>query len=121
MAGMTQRTLARELNVTYQQLQKYEKGTNQPSIAQLYTAARILEIPINYFFDGLSEGADLSSDGAPVTNADSLTRFVLSPEGAILCGAFMQINALQRRRVVKLVISMVADELREEGGPPAST
>jgi DNA-binding transcriptional regulator YiaG len=54
--GMTQQALATNLGVTFQQVQKYEKGTNRISAGRLLTIARALETPIGYFFEGAPKG-----------------------------------------------------------------
>ena len=52
--GISLETLAEALGVTYQQVQKYEKGTNRISAGVLYQMAMALDVPVQYFFDGLS-------------------------------------------------------------------
>src|SRR5687768_15605122 len=53
LKGLTQEQLASRLGVTFQQLQKYEKGVNRVSVSRLYHAAQILQVPILWFFEGL--------------------------------------------------------------------
>lgn len=53
-AGLSQTTLAAALGVTFQQLQKYEGATNRISAGALYQLALTLDVPVQYFFDGLS-------------------------------------------------------------------
>jgi transcriptional regulator with XRE-family HTH domain len=60
--GMTQEDLAKLVGVTFQQIQKYEKGQNRVSYSKLYEIAAILKIDISYFFDGLIYSDPLSSD-----------------------------------------------------------
>ncbi len=56
--GLTQEHLALELEISYQQVQKYETGANRISAGRLYQVARKLGIEVAYFFEGLKEGAD---------------------------------------------------------------
>jgi transcriptional regulator with XRE-family HTH domain len=49
---MSQTTLANQIGITFQQIQKYEKGTNRISAGRLYEVARLLELPITFFFNG---------------------------------------------------------------------
>ncbi len=55
MVGMSQEKLGEALGITFQQIQKYEKGTNRIGASRLQAAARILAVPVNYFFEGASE------------------------------------------------------------------
>ncbi len=56
MLGMTQNTLAKALDLSFQQIQKYERGTNRMGSSRLYQLSRILDVPIAYFFDGAPKG-----------------------------------------------------------------
>jgi DNA-binding XRE family transcriptional regulator len=58
--GMTQETLADALGVTFQQVQKYEKGTNRVSAGRLFRIANLLEVEVSYFFEGLPRVASKS-------------------------------------------------------------
>ena len=73
LLGMSQEQLGGELNITFQQVQKYERGGNRISSSRLWDISQILDVPVNYFFDDMSEitmkssprkvsqGADVSS------------------------------------------------------------
>ena len=67
LLGLTQRDLAEHLGLTFQQIQKYESAANRISAGRLYDLARILSVPISYFFDDLSEPLPKLHDlrGAP--------------------------------------------------------
>ena len=54
LAGLSQEQLAERLGVTFQQVQKYEKGTNRISASRLFNAAQLLSVPVSYFFEGLA-------------------------------------------------------------------
>jgi len=58
LVPMTQAQLAEQIGVKFQQIQKYEAGTNRVSASRLWEIARAIEVPISYFFDGLQGGAD---------------------------------------------------------------
>lgn len=62
--GLTQNDLAKALGLTFQQVQKYEKGTNRVSASKLHEAALALKVPIGFFFEGLPE---TGSEGAEET------------------------------------------------------
>jgi transcriptional regulator with XRE-family HTH domain len=56
--GLSQAELAERLDITFQQLQKYETGSNRTTAGRLWRASKILGVPISYFFDGLDGNAD---------------------------------------------------------------
>ena len=55
LLGMSQEQLGAELNITFQQVQKYERGANRISASRLWDMSQILDVPISYFFDDMSE------------------------------------------------------------------
>ncbi len=61
LLGMTQTTLGDRLGVSFQQMQKYEKGTNRISSSRLYDLARVLDVPIDFFFDDMHIAVEASS------------------------------------------------------------
>jgi transcriptional regulator with XRE-family HTH domain len=102
MLHMTQTDLAKVLGVTFQQLQKYEKGTNRLGASALPKLAAILEVPIAYFFEGApTEHADLNEPKM------AWTEFLATPDGLALLESFRSIeNKSLRRAVVDLVKRM---------------
>jgi transcriptional regulator with XRE-family HTH domain len=105
--GLSQTQLADALGITFQQIQKYERGANRISASKLYEAARLLQSPVSYFFEGLDETAQGEDDGF----AQRMTQFVATPEGLELAGLFPRLGDRRlRRRVVDLVRAMVDDE-----------
>ncbi len=56
LEGMSQRTVATNLGLTFQQLRKYEIGTNRISASRLYELAQLLGVPVSYFYEGMEEG-----------------------------------------------------------------
>lgn len=61
LLGMSQEQLGTELNITFQQVQKYERGANRVSASRLWDIGQILDVPINYFFDDMTENTMRSS------------------------------------------------------------
>ena len=55
LLGLSQEQLGTELNITFQQVQKYERGANRISASRLWDIGQILDVPINYFFDDMTE------------------------------------------------------------------
>jgi len=104
MLGMSQEKLGDGLGVTFQQVQKYEKGTNRIGASRLQQIAHALRVPVSFFF----EGAPTSSGGrAEVGEAPSpayVSDFLATADGLALTKAFMRIkDARLRRRIVDLV------------------
>lgn len=55
LLGMSQEALGDELNLSFQQVQKYERGTNRISASRLYELGRILDVPVSYFYEGMTD------------------------------------------------------------------
>ena len=66
--GLTQTQVAQAINVTFQQIQKYEKGTNGVSSARLLQLSTFLNVPVNFFFEDYSDGVEKSSETAHSLN-----------------------------------------------------
>ena len=111
MLAMSQEKLGEKLGLTFQQVQKYEKGTNRIGASRLQHIAQILKVPVSFFFEGVS-GAKQNEDGsskAPV--ADYVSDFLSSTDGLALTKAFTNIkDSKLRRRVVDLVEEIAGDQ-----------
>ena len=109
LIGMSQEKLGDLLGLTFQQVQKYEKGVNRIGAGRLYEISRILGVPIDFFYEGVSpEGGVAESGAAPVME------FVSSGEGLQLSLAFMKIkDSKLRKRVLDLVKSLADEEAGE--------
>jgi transcriptional regulator with XRE-family HTH domain len=112
MLGMSQEKLGEKLGLTFQQVQKYEKGTNRIGASRLQHISQILKVPVSFFFDGVSGPAKQAEDGstkAPV--ADYVSDFLSSSDGLALTKAFTNIkDSKLRRRVVDLVEEIAGDQ-----------
>jgi transcriptional regulator with XRE-family HTH domain len=96
MLGMSQTTLAHQLGVTYQQCQKYEKGTNRIGASRLQQIAEALRVPVTFFF----EGATTKSDG----HDSNINELFATTEGIRLSKAFTRIDTPSlRRKIIQLV------------------
>lgn len=114
LIGMSQEKLGDLLGLTFQQVQKYEKGVNRIGAGRLYEISRILGVPIDFFYEGIAAsqeaGGFSESRGAP-----PVMEFVSSGEGLQLSLAFMKIKDPKvRKRMLDLVKSL-ADEESGEG------
>ena len=108
MLGMSQEKLGEQLGITFQQIQKYEKGTNRIGASRLQNIATVLSVPVGFFFDGApgntATGAADSKSGSYVVD------FLSSSEGLQLNRAFVRIaDSKVRRRIVDLVRSLAGD------------
>lgn len=110
MLEMSQKKLGEKLRLTFQQVQKYEKGTNRIGASRLQHISQILKVPVSFFFDGaLGKQADDGSSKAPV--ADYVSDFLSSSDGLALTKAFTNIkDSKLRRRVVDLVEEIAGDQ-----------
>ena len=107
--GVSQERLAQALGLTFQQVQKYERGTNRISASKLFEIGRFLEAPVSYFFQGLStEGGDDAF--AESRSEQSVHGFLMTPEGIELAGLFPKLTGKQRRRILELVRTLTDDE-----------
>ena len=98
---MSQRKLAAALGLTYQQVQKYEKGTNRMDASRLQNASRILSVPISHFFEG-APGQQKPKGAAP--SLTYISDFLAATDGLALVNAFMKIkHAAIRHYIAKLV------------------
>ena len=105
--GMSQEKLGTALGLTFQQVQKYEKGTNRIGASRLQHISGILRVPIAHFFEG-APGQQKAKGNAP--SSAFVSDFVTSTEGLTLAKAFTQIkDAKVRHHIVKLVGEIAGD------------
>lgn len=108
LIGMSQEKLGEMLGLTFQQVQKYEKGVNRIGAGRLFQVAHILGVPIDYFYEGVngvSEGAPGFAE--PGGSSPPVMEFLSSGEGLQLSLAFMKIKDPKvRKRVLDLVKSL---------------
>lgn len=108
---MSQEALGKHLGLTFQQVQKYEKGVNRIGSGRLFEIAKILGVKIDYFYEGANELMSGPAPGfAEDNNAPPVLEFVSSGEGLQLSVAFMKIKDAQvRKRVLDLVKSLAEE------------
>ncbi len=114
MLGMSQEKLGDALALTFQQVQKYEKGTNRIGASRLQQISHILQVPVAFFFEGAPHLAD---GGIMVENLESapsptyVSDFLATSDGLSLTKAFMRIpDPKLRRRIVDLVQQIAGDD-----------
>lgn len=110
MLGMSQEKLGEGLGITFQQIQKYEKGTNRVGASRLQSIASQLGVPVAYFFDG---APGLESDAAGGFAEDASSKFIAdfptSMEGINLNRAFMKISDPKVRKRILDLVKALAD------------
>ena len=110
MLGMSQGTLADQLGITFQQVQKYEKGTNRISASRLQQMCQILQVPVPFFFAGAPHIAGQVGKSVEAPSPAYISDFLATSDGLALVKAFMQINQSElRRSIVRLVEAIVGD------------
>lgn len=106
--GMSQEKLGEHLGITFQQIQKYEKGTNRVGASRLQAIASILEVPPSFFFDGAPGGQEGLMEESQSTY---MVDFLSSTEGIQLNRAFARIEDPKvRRKVIDLVRALAGEE-----------
>jgi len=107
MMEMSQEKLGEELGVTFQQVQKYERGANRIGAGRLWHLARVLEVPVSFFYDGVNSTAQQPTGFAEGDQTPIINDFLQSSDGVALAQAFSKITDPKvRRRVLELVRSL---------------
>ena len=110
MIGMSQEKLGENLGITFQQIQKYEKGTNRIGASRLQQISIVLGVPVAFFFEGAPtvgpEQDGLAEAPSPAYVAD----FLATSDGLNLTRNFMRIQDPKvRRRIVDLVVAIAGE------------
>jgi transcriptional regulator with XRE-family HTH domain len=108
--GVSQERLAEALGLTFQQVQKYERGANRVSASKLYEIARFLQAPVSYFFEGLADPTDGDASNASDGPEQFVHDFLMTPEGLELAATFPKIRKGRVRRRVLELVRTLADE-----------
>ncbi|HEV3079897.1 MAG TPA: helix-turn-helix transcriptional regulator [Gemmataceae bacterium] len=103
MLGMSQTTLAEGLGLTFQQVQKYEKGTNRIGASRLQQIAHVLQVPVSFFFEGLPLPSDASSE-----EGTFIDDFLATSDGLSLTKYFMRIKDPKLRHCIVDLVEQIA-------------
>ena len=111
MLGMSQEKLGESLGITFQQIQKYEKGTNRVGASRLQNISSILNVPVSFFFEDAPGDPSTGQPGASESSSSNyVVDFLSSSEGLQLNRAFVKIEDPKvRRKIVDLVKALAAD------------
>jgi transcriptional regulator with XRE-family HTH domain len=111
MLGMSQEKLGESLGLTFQQIQKYEKGTNRVGASRLQQISEILQVPVSFLFEG-GPGGSINANGLSEAPSPAyVSDFLATSEGLALTRAFTRIaDSKLRRSIVDLVEQIAARE-----------
>src|SRR6187551_1850009 len=101
LLGLTQQQLASTVGVRFQQIQKYECGANRISAARLWQLSEALEVPVGYFYDGLS-----AEQRAEQEDVEAKSEMFARKETLDLIRAYYQLSERPRRRLLDLAKSL---------------
>ena len=131
MLGLSQEALGDKIGVTFQQIQKYERGINRIGSSRLYELSLILDIPVSYFFEGMQDDGDLPKKADFNSNVVSggfaenekkgfEPENLSSKETLSLVRSYYAIESSVLRKKVLGLIKAVADEVKEQEVEKAS-
>ena len=106
LLGLTQQQLAGTVGVRFQQIQKYECGANRISAARLWQLSEALEVPVGYFYDGLTEMMATQHAGEVVAERAEGGEMLARKETLDLIRAYYQLGERPRRRLLDLAKSL---------------
>jgi transcriptional regulator with XRE-family HTH domain len=120
LLGMSQEKLGEKLGLTFQQIQKYEKGINRIGASRLFDLAQVLGVPVQFFYEeapASEQQATMPAGFAEKSEDNSIVDFLRSRDGLELNKAFVRISDVKARRaIVDLVRSLANDDTKED--PP---
>jgi len=107
MLGMSQEKLAHAFGLTFQQVQKYEKGANRIGASRLQHLASILQVPVPFFFEGLPAADEPKSHAASLPHS-AVFEFLATNDGVRLARAFTRIPDAKLRRSIVDVTEQIS-------------
>jgi transcriptional regulator with XRE-family HTH domain len=111
MLGMSQEKLGEALGLTFQQIQKYEKGTNRVGASRIQQISEILQVPVSFLFEGGPSGTTSAESFREGISPAYVSDFLATSEGLALTRAFTRItDAKLRRSIVEMVEQIAARE-----------
>jgi transcriptional regulator with XRE-family HTH domain len=123
LLGISQEKLGERLGLTFQQVQKYEKGVNRIGASRLFDLAQVLGVPVQFFYDDAPAGEtkDVVSAGFADRTADNYVfDFLNTREGLELNKAFARISDHKARRAILDLVRSLANEAAENDTPPTA-
>lgn len=115
LMNMTQEKLGENLGVTFQQVQKYERGTNRVGASRLWNISRVLDVPVSFFYDGLEDNHEYEQV-AENKQMPVVYDFINSSDGVAFAKAVSKIkNKAVRRQLLELARSLADSDDDETG------
>ncbi|MCK5747785.1 MAG: helix-turn-helix transcriptional regulator [Oricola sp.] len=111
--GMSQETLGRSLGLTFQQIQKYEKGVNRIGASRMFELSQLLDVPVQFFYDEYGDRSVVNGFAEPAAGEPVMT-LLNTPEGVQLCRYF---SGIRDPEVKKRVLELVRSIAETEGAP----
>jgi transcriptional regulator with XRE-family HTH domain len=108
LINMSQERLGELLGITFQQVQKYEKGSNRISASRLFYASKTLGVPVQFFFDGLP-GSETGEGLREPGSGDEFTAAMMSPEGVQLAKAFKEAESSTKRKLIASLARLIVE------------
>jgi transcriptional regulator with XRE-family HTH domain len=113
MLGMSQEKLGDSLGLTFQQVQKYEKGANRIGASRLQQISHILQVPVSFFFEGAPQAPGQPTAGfSEAPSPAYVSDFLATSDGLALTKAFMGIKDAKLRRKIVDLVEQIADDKR---------
>jgi transcriptional regulator with XRE-family HTH domain len=107
---MSQEKLGDALGLTFQQVQKYEKGTNRIGASRLQQISGILSVPVSFFFEGAPHSGSHASGMGEAPSPAYVSDFLATSDGLSLTKAFMRIKSAKLRRRIVDLVEQIADD-----------
>src|SRR5205807_1378279 len=104
MLSMSQEKLGDALGLTFQQVQKYEKGSNRVSASRLQHLSQILQVPVAFFFEGTPPAAEQSKRPRDAPSSAYVSNFLATTDGLVLVQAFTRIREPKLRRSIVAMV-----------------
>ena len=117
LIGMSQEKLGDALGLTFQQVQKYEKGTNRIGAGRLQEIAHVLGVVPAYFYEDGPGSTQVTASGFAEGESATVMQFVSSPEGLLLIKAFARVGDAKVRRKIIDLVSVLAEPGVEDALP----
>ena len=109
LVGMSQEKLGELLGITFQQVQKYEKGSNRVSASRLYQISRVLGVNVQYFYDELKSDDDDTAGFAESEGADAIAGALQSPDGVQIARIFSETTDPDKRKLILNAVKLLAE------------
>jgi transcriptional regulator with XRE-family HTH domain len=110
MLGMSQEKLGEALGLTFQQIQKYEKGTNRVGASRIQQISEILQVPVSFLFEGGPTSASAVEGASEAASPAYVSDFLATSEGLALTRAFTRITDAKLRRSIVDLVEKIADQ-----------